>query len=219
MKISKFVWSILVALVAVGLVAPQQVAADIILHPLKGCIEFAGSGNVTPQDPTAQIHALNVNNFLTVAAATGDFTPFTNLQATPVTGPIRWSGSGSSAVLLDAPNGLGPFWDVFGNNSLLIFQLNSLSFAALSSTNLTLIGMASAQILSPFPFPTDEFDAHSGFTIQATGQDFSFTNLTVTFCTPEGGATTLGLLAVGLLSLVAVEGLRRKIEGRQNSYR
>jgi hypothetical protein len=223
MKLPKFISSFLVMFVVVGLAGMQQAVADIILHPLHGSFKAVGSGNVTPQTPT--INVLTVNPILTVDGVTGAFTPFAGLQATDTLGnpdsfsaPIRWEGSGSSAVLLDAPSGTGPFFDVinFSTGSFFVFQLNSLNFADLSSTNLTLRGIASSSVFTGSPV-TDQFSGSGSFKITGTGQDFSFTNLTVSFSTPEGGST-LGFLAVGLFSLVAVEGLRRKIGTRQNRY-
>ena len=47
MKISKFVWSVLVAFATVALIAPQQVEAIIIDGRIKGQIGLTGSGTIT----------------------------------------------------------------------------------------------------------------------------------------------------------------------------
>jgi hypothetical protein len=85
-----------------------------------------------------------------------------------------------------------------------------------------LIGRGTTQIISSDPLVGDPLVLkHSAarIVIQGTGQDFTYNNLTVvtTAVIPEGGSG-LGLLAIGLVGLVAVEGLRRKIATRQNRY-
>ena len=47
MKISKFLWSVLVVLAAVALIAPQQVEAIVIDGRINGQIAFTGSGTIT----------------------------------------------------------------------------------------------------------------------------------------------------------------------------
>src|SRR5438477_12617848 len=47
MKISKFVWSVLVAFATVALIAPQQVEAIIVDGRINGQIELTGSGTIT----------------------------------------------------------------------------------------------------------------------------------------------------------------------------
>ena len=47
MKISKFLWSVLVVFATVALIAPQQVEAIIVDGRIKGQIEFTGSGTIT----------------------------------------------------------------------------------------------------------------------------------------------------------------------------
>src|SRR5207244_12966443 len=47
MKISKFVWSVLVAFATVALIAPQQVEAIIVDGRVSGQIELTGSGTIT----------------------------------------------------------------------------------------------------------------------------------------------------------------------------
>ena len=47
MKISKFLWSVLVVFATVALIAPQQVEAIIVDGRIKGQIELTGSGTIT----------------------------------------------------------------------------------------------------------------------------------------------------------------------------
>ena len=47
MKISKFVWSVLVAFATVALIAPQQVEAIIVDGRVNGQIQLTGSGTIT----------------------------------------------------------------------------------------------------------------------------------------------------------------------------
>jgi hypothetical protein len=235
MKISKFVWSVLVAFATVALIAPQQVEAIIIDGRINGQIVFTGSGTITESNPITSngitsnginsngINELDFNgqNFphgpLSVTNATGDFIPIVGSQAN-FNLPIRWTGSGSSVNLLDVLPGVGgPAWgiliagDGFATGSF--FSLKSVTF---DEDSLTLIGRGTTQLISGDPLVLK--DSAARIVIQGTGQDFTY-NLTVvtTAVTPEGGSG-LGLLAIGLVGLVAVEGLRRKIATRQNRY-
>ena len=228
MKISKFVWSVLVAFATVALIAPQQVEAIIVDGRVNGQIQLTGSGTITESTGINSngINKLDFNgqNFphgpLSVTSATGDFIPIVGSQAT-FNLAIRWTGSGSSVTLLDVLPGVGaPPWRILiagdGNATGTLFSLKSVTF---DEDSLTLIGRGTTQIISSDPLVGDPFVLkHSAarIVIQGTGQDFTYNNLTVvtTAVIPEGGSG-LGLLAIGL---VAVEGLRRKIATRQNRY-
>ena len=225
MKISKFVWSVLVAFATVALIAPQQVEAIIIDGRINGQIVFTGSGTITESNGINSngINELDFNgqNFphgpLSVTNATGDFIPIVGSQAN-FNLPIRWTGSGSSVNLLDVLPGVGgPAWGILiagdGFATGTFFSLKSVTF---DEDSLTLIGRGTTQMISGDPLVLK--DSAARIVIQGTGQDFTY-NLTVvtTAVTPEGGSG-LGLLAIGLVGLVAVEGLRRKIATRQNRY-
>jgi hypothetical protein len=230
MKISKFVWSVLVAFATVALIAPQQVEAIIIDGRINGQIVSTGSGTITESNGINSnginsngINELDFNgqNFphgpLSVTNATGDFIPIVGSQAN-FNLPIRWTGSGSSVNLLDVLPGVGgPAWGILiagdGFATGTFFSLKSVTF---DEDSLTLIGRGTTQMISGDPLVLK--DSAARIVIQGTGQDFTY-NLTVvtTAVTPEGGSG-LGLLAIGLVGLVAVEGLRRKIATRQNRY-
>jgi len=220
MKISKFVWSVLVAFATVALIAPQQVEAIIVDGRVNGQIVFTGSGTITESNGininSNGINKLDFNgqNFphgpLSVTNATGDFIPIVGSQAN-FNLPIRWTGSGSSVNLLDVLPGVGgPAWSILiagdGFATGTFFSLKSVTF---DEDSLTLIGRGTTQIISGDPLV--QKDSAARIVIHGTGQDFTY-NLTVvtTAVTPEGGSG-LGLLAIGLAGLVAVEGLRRKI--------
>ena len=47
MKISKFLWSVLVTFATVALIAPQQVEAIVVDGRINGQIKFTGSGTIT----------------------------------------------------------------------------------------------------------------------------------------------------------------------------
>src|SRR6476620_2292639 len=233
MKISKFLWSVLVVFATVALIAPQQVQAIVVDGRIKGQIQFTGSGTIT-ESTGINSNAINSNginelefngeNFphgpLSVTNATGDYIPTVGSQAI-FDLPIRWTGSGSSVNLLDVLPGVGgPAWNIFitgdGNATGTLFSLKSVTF---DEDSLTLIGRGTTQIISSDPLVGDPFVLkHSAarIVIQGTGQDFTYNNLTVVTAAviPEGGSG-LGLLAIGL---VAVEGLRRKMATRQNRY-
>jgi hypothetical protein len=86
--------------------------------------------------------------------------------------------------------------------------------------SLTLIGRGTTQIISSDPLLGDPLvlkHSDARIVIEGTGQDFTYNLTVVTTAVPEGGSG-LGLLAIGLVGLGAVEGLRRKIATRQNRY-
>ena len=229
MKISKFVWSVLVAFATVASIAPQQVEAIIVDGRVSGQTVLTGSGTITESTGINSsgvnsngINELDFNgqNFphgpLSVTGATGDFSPILGSHAN-FDLAIRWTGSGSSVTLLDVLPGVGgPHWDapIVGANGSATGTLFSLKSVTFDEDSLTLIGMGTTQLTSGDPLVQKHSAAR--IVIQGTGQDFTY-NLTVvaTAVTPEGGSG-LGLLAIGLVGLVSVEGLRRKIATRQN---
>ena len=230
MKISKFLWSVLVVFATVALIAPQQVEAIIVDGRVSGQILFTGSGNITESNGInsngisgSVINELDFNgqNFphgpLSVTDATGDFIPFVGSQAN-FSLAIRWTGSGSSVTLLDVLPGVGgPAWSVpiIGANGFATGTFFSLKSVTFDEDSLTLIGRGTTQMIS-----CDEFvlkDSAARIVIQGTGQDFTYNLTVVTTAVPESGSG-LALLAIGLVGLVAVEGLRRKIAAWQNRY-
>src|SRR6266513_3011682 len=234
MKISKFLWSVLVTFATVALIAPQQVEAIIVDGRVSGQTTFTGSGTITESSgiSSSGINSNGTNELdfngqffphgpLSVTSATGDFIPIMDSQAN-FNLAIRWTGSGSSVTLLDVLPGVGgPAWDtpIAGANGFATGTFFSLKSVTFDEDSLTLIGMGTTQIISSDPLVGDPLVLkHSAarIVIQGTGEDFTYNNLTVvtTAVIPEGGSG-LGLLAIGL---VGVEGLRRKIATRQNRY-
>jgi hypothetical protein len=230
MKISKFLWSVLVAFATVALIAPQQVEAIIVDGRVSGQTVFTGSGTITESNGISSnginsngIHELDFNGQffphgpLSVTGATDDFIPILGSQAN-FDLAIRWTGSGSSVTLLDVLPGVGgPAWNapIAGANGFATGTLFSLKSVTFDEDSLTLIGMGTTQLISGDPLVLKHSAAR--IVIQGTGQDFTYNLTVVTTTVPEGGSG-LGLLAIGLVGLVAVEGLRRKIAARQNRY-
>ena len=230
MKISKFLWSVLVVFAAVALISPQQVEAIIVDGRVSGQSVLAGSGTITESSGISGsgINRTGINELdfngqffphgpLSVTNATGDFTPFLGSQAI-FNLAIRWTGSGSSVTLLDVLPGVGgPHWDapIVGANGSATGTFFSLKSVTFDEDSLTLIGMGTTQVISGDPLVLKHSAAR--IVIQGTGQDFTYNLTVVTTAVPEGGSG-LGLLAIGLVGLVAVEGLRRKIATRQNRY-
>src|SRR6059058_3908154 len=230
MKISKFVWSVLVAFATVALIAPQQVEAIIVDGRVSGQTTFTGSGTITESSgiSSSGINSNGTNELdfngqffphgpLSVTSATGDFIPIMGSQAN-FNLAIRWTGSGSSVTLLDVLPGVGgPAWDtpIAGANGFATGTFFSLKSVTFDEDSLTLIGMGTTQLTSGDPLVQKHSPAR--IVIQGTGQDFTYNLTVVTTAVPEGGSG-LGLLAIGLVGLVAVEGLRRKIATRQNRY-
>ena len=221
MKISKFLWSVLVVFAAVALIAPQQVEAVVVDGRINGQIEFKGSGTITGTTTESNginsngsnsngIHELDFNGQifphgpLSVTNATGDFIPTVGSQAN-FDLPIRWTGSGSSVTLLDVLPGVGgPAWNILiagdGNATGTLFSLKSVTF---DEDSLTLIGIGTTQIISSDPLVGDPWllkHSAARIVIQGTGQDFTYNLTVVTTAVPEGGSG-LGLLAIGLVGV------------------
>jgi hypothetical protein len=229
MKISKFLWSVLVAFATVALIAPQQVEAIIVDGRVGGQVVLTGSGTITESSGISSngingggINELDFNGQLfphgplSVTGATDDFAPVMGSQAT-FNLAIRWTGSGSSVTLLDVlPTG-GPAWNapIPGANGFATGTFFTLKSVTFDEDNLTLIGMGTTQLVSGDPLVLKHAPAR--IVIQGSGQDFTYNLTVVTTALPEGGSG-LGLLAIGLVGLGAVEGLRRKIAARQNRY-
>ena len=227
MKISKFVWSVLVAFATVALIAPQQVEAIIVDGRVGGQVVLTGNGTITESSgiSSSGINGSGINELdfngqlfphgpLSVTNATGDFIPVLGSQAI-FNLAIRWTGSGSSVTLLDVLPGVGgPAWNgpIAGANGFATGTFFSLKSVTFDEDSLTLIGMGTTQLTSGDPLVQKHSAAR--IVIQGTGQDFTYNLTVVTTAVPEGGSG-LGLLAIGL---VAVEGLRRKITTRQNRY-
>ena len=192
MKISKFVWSVLVAFATVALIAPQQVEAIIVDGRVKGQIEFTGSGTIT-ESTGINSNGINSNGIneldfngqffphgpLSVTNATGDFIPIVGSQAI-FNLAIRWTGSGSSVTLLDVLPGVGgPAWSIpiVGANGFATGTFFSLKSVTFDEDSLTLIGMGTTQMTSGDPLVQKHSAAR--IVIQGTGQDFTYNNLTV----------------------------------------
>src|SRR5438045_4005733 len=232
MKISKFLWSVLVVFAVVALIAPQQVEAIIVDGRVSGQTVLTGSGTITESTGinSSGVNSNGINELdfngqlfphgpLSVTNATGDFIPVLGSQAI-FNLAIRWTGSGSSVTLLDVLPGVGgPHWDapIVGANGSATGTFFSLKSVTFDEDSLALIGMGTTQLISGDPLVLKHSAAR--IVIQGAGQDFTYNNLTVvtTAVVPEGGSG-LGLLAIGLVGLGAVEGLRRKIGTRQNTY-
>src|SRR5438045_444165 len=227
MKISKFLWSVLVVFAVVALIAPQQVEAIIVDGRVSGQTVLTGSGTITESTGinSSGVNSNGINELdfngqlfphgpLSVTNATGDFIPVLGSQAI-FNLAIRWTGSGSSVTLLDVLPGVGgPHWDapIVGANGSATGTFFSLKSVTFDEDSLTLIGMGTTQLISGDPLVLKH--AAARIVIQGTGQDFTYNLTVVTTAVPEGGSG-LGLLAVGL---VGVEGLRRNIATRQNRY-
>ena len=228
MKKSKFLWSVLLVFAAVALIAPQQVEAIIVDGRVSGQTVLSGSGSITESSGVNSdgvsgggINELDFNGQffphgpLSVTGATGDFMPVLGSQAN-FTLAIRWTGSGSSVTLLDVLPGVGgPAWNspIVGANGFATGTFFSLKSVTFDEDSLTLIGMGTTQLVSGDPLVLQHSPAR--IVIQGTGQDFTYNLTVVTTALPESGSG-FGLLAIGLVGLIAVEGLRRKIATRQN---
>src|SRR4029077_3009069 len=88
MKISKFLWSVLVLFATVALIAPQQVEAIVIDGRIKGQIELTGSGTIT--GTSTESNGINSNgsnsNAINELDFNGQFFPHGPLSVTSATG-------------------------------------------------------------------------------------------------------------------------------------
>src|SRR5438477_6335152 len=201
MKISKFLWSVLVVFAVVALIAPQQVEAIIVDGRVSGQTVLTGSGTITESTGinssgvnTNGINELDFNGQLfphgplSVTNATGDFIPVLGSQAI-FNLAIRWTGSGSSVTLLDVLPGVGgPHWDapIVGANGSATGTFFSLKSVTFDEDGLTLIGMGTTQLISGDPLVLKHSAAR--IVIQGTGQDFTYNLTVVTTAVPAGGS-------------------------------
>src|SRR5712675_2100962 len=202
MKISKFLWSVLVVFATVALIAPQQVEAIVIDGRINGQIQLTGSGTITESNGINSnginsngINELDFNgqNFphgpLSVTGGTGDFIPFVGSQAN-FDLAIRWTGSGSSVTLLDVLPGVGgPAWNspIVGANGFATGTFFSLQSVTFDEDSLTMIGMGRTQVVSGDTLVLKHSAAR--IVIQGTGQDFTYDLTVVTTAVPEVGST------------------------------
>ena len=205
-KISKFVSSILVAFVGVGLIAPLQVRAVMLV--IIGTVDIHGNASVTPHDtePTVE-HTLTISG-ASVFDASGNLN---GLENTPVSfKQIMWTGSGPSTVL--AGGQVTSFWQA----GLFSFDLKNLDVDTFDSDTLILAADGTLHVPGRGPLRAAfELESDSG-----SAENFSYPNsdshtfaLSTGLVTAPEGGSTLGLLVLGL---VAVERLRRKIAALQN---
>ena len=191
MKIPKLISSFLVTFVVVGLVAPQQARA----------VNTATFGGMTCTDSSEP------------------FFPFIMPGDAGTFQSISWTGIGPNTILLNGP--VMNFWQAGG----LSFNLLSLQVFTLTEDDFSLSGSGTVTgIPGQGPIPAN-FDLQTDFggnfdyfidthTVISPGMRVIFDG-EVSVSTPDGGST-LGLLAIGVVGLVAVEGLRRKIAAVQN---
>src|SRR5438067_9542428 len=187
MKISKFVWSVLVSFATVALIAPQQVEAIIVDGRVSGQLTLTGSGTITESNGlnSTGINSTGINELdfngqlfphgpLSVTGATGDFIPVVGSQAS-FNLAIRWTGSGSSVTLLDVLPGVGgPAWNapIAGANGFATGTFFSLKSVTFDEVSLTLIGRGATQLTSGDPLVQKESAAR--IVNQGTGQDFTY---------------------------------------------
>jgi hypothetical protein len=213
MKISKFVWSVLVAFVGVGLVAPQEAGADFIgmQSPPNDIV-----ANITPSG-NATIVTFN-SPLLVTTNTSGVFIPGMGHQA--IFKSITWfGGNGLPPALEGAP--IISLWSVVVSlGTFYSFDLEQLQTATSNVEDQTasLLGIGTVHVHAP----GSVFSAPASFFLgiePPNPPDFVQVNaLTDTRVSAPDGGSALGLLAIGLIGLVAVEGLRRKLATRQNRY-
>jgi hypothetical protein len=202
-KLPKLVSLVVVAFVAVGLIAPRQAEAV----PMKpGQITFQGNSSITQ---SGNENTLTFNNPWLVVAASGIYIGAQGFNATLQ--PITWTGSGSSAMLVGGT--INPQWNVHGPSPSIFwsFALQSLTSATLNNGNLNLFGEGFTNAHSPQVGFVSQFARIHITRGPAGGVAITQTPLQV----PETGSAVC-LLGIGLLSLVTMEGLRRKIAVVQN---
>src|SRR5438477_507130 len=103
MKVSKFVWSVLVVSATVALIAPQQVEAIIVDGRVSGQTVFSGSGTIT-ESSGINGNVINGNVINELDFNGQDFTY--NLTVVTTSLPEGGSGLGLLAIGLVAVEGL-----------------------------------------------------------------------------------------------------------------
>ena len=169
--------------------------------PIDGTIGFAGFGGVT----TGATNTVTLNP-VQVSYVSGDYagiSPFFS-QATFL--PISFIGTGASATLMNGP--VEPLWQITAGSIDYRFNLNSLSYANISSNGLnsfTLMGFGTA-------YMTGRDATEGNFVIGGFGSNLSF-QFASGFGTANGTAVPDGGSTVALLgfALVGVAGLHRKL--------
>jgi hypothetical protein len=188
---------------------------------LKGSFELVGDdiSTISPPGPT---RTLDLGGF-TLDSGSSDFAPFFGMAATFMPNTMTWSGTGKNVTLI----GNGFSFTVPGTQGTDSFRLeggmDTLAFVFVPSSDgeAILRGTGLTQLFKTTG-GTDvlEKEAQMRYVVTMTGSvgaDGHFegaTGIRATFV-PEGGST-LGLLAIGLVGLVAAERLRRKITPLQN---
>jgi hypothetical protein len=121
MKLSKFVLSVLIGFVALGLVAPQQEKA---VPTLGGSFTlFQGASRITPN---GQVNTLDLDiGFTFIAGATGQFAPFDGMPVTFTDATMTFTGIGQNVNLID-----GFSFNIQGTDSFkLMGGMDTLSFS------------------------------------------------------------------------------------------
>jgi hypothetical protein len=201
MKISKFVSLVLVAFVGAGLIAPQQARAVQIEI---GVLDVNGLGFITPANTQDVPHTFTTSTAVSPDAR-GIFAPLFGASLDFI--PITWTGiDPQPPVLQGAP--VMSWWHSGGFS----FDLLSLQTATFNADSVSLTGEGTVHV----PTGASFFGRVDFFEGGGIGEfNYAFDMHLRAFTTPEGGSA-LVFLAAGLLSLVAVEGLRRKIGAVQN---
>ncbi len=205
MKISKFVWSVVVAFVAVGLVVPQQAEAVPIIPTASGLIKFSGFVTLS-KDPNAMTSSLDFDSVKTTLA-TGFFASIANGTTLDL----------ETLTIDDTNHTILP--DVFmwfvvsipGKDFAEFNHPNGLAQVRLGPPTWSFVSFGSGELAVP-GFLSNVF--YFQLKVTGTAERIPFTGVVAS---PDDGSA-LGLLGIGLVGLVAVEGLRRKIATRQNRY-
>lgn len=193
MKLTKTILAAVAATVIGGLASTAQAVM------IEGTVGFQApnggsaseNGNVTTIHFAPPVHV----NF-----GTGDYSGTEGSTATFA--DISFSGSGTNATLL-SPN--TPQWTFMSGGNTFSFDLRSLEAATFTSGNFSLSGLGVAHL-------TGFEDTTATFSIQGTGNGFTFTLLQASSTAPAPGQVPDGGSAIALLgiAIVGIEGLRRK---------
>ncbi len=201
MKLSKTILAVLgTAALMSGFLSQSAEAAAI-----NGSIGFNGSGFGSQSGGTS---TLTFNNPMTVDIRTGDYGPSGGnvpMGTTANFAPIKWTGSGNSAVLTSSNS---PEWIFTVAGTTYSFNLLSLTSATMTGGAVSLQGTGVSFITGAF----NRDPTFATFSVQGTGNNFTFEIVQSSTsnsgqAVPDGGSA-IALLGIGVMGL---EVLRRKL--------
>ena len=198
MKKTKWILSFLMT----GLIACTVFELSAQAVSIEGTIGFAGLGNVA----TGETNTVSFYNPVQISYASGDYSGVPPFFTQATFNPISYVGTGDNASLTGP---VAPLWSFNSGSTSYSFNLNSLSYADISSYN----GLYSFSLMGYGTANMTGYQATLGnFVIGGTGQNLSFQFISGS-ATANGTAvpdhgSTVAFLGFTLLTVVALQRFR-----------